>query len=198
MSEQTAPSEKTDFYYETSIDIEAPADVIYDYVADFPRHVEWNHQPTEMISLTDGPVRVGSQYQTKEQGASTASGADKILGPIFISAMKLLFGAGGYTVAEITALEPNSRVAWKARFPSDKRGDLVSMNWEIVLQPQDEETIVTQHCEIKTPASSPLPSPNATMLKKNKEEVSANLARLKKIVETHMVGQAVQVTGQAA
>ena len=53
--------------YEASVEVEAPAKVVYDYVADFPRHVEWNHQPTKMVPATEGPVRVGSQFQTTRQ-----------------------------------------------------------------------------------------------------------------------------------
>ena len=54
------------FSFETAVDIQAPKDQIYNYVADFPRHTEWNHQPQQMTSLTSGPARVGSQYKTEE------------------------------------------------------------------------------------------------------------------------------------
>lgn len=56
-----------DFTRERSVTIQAPIEVVYDYVSDFPRHVGWNHQPTEMTKLTDGPVSVGSKFRTKEQ-----------------------------------------------------------------------------------------------------------------------------------
>ena len=55
-----------DLSFETSVQIDAPTSIIYDYLADFPRHVEWNHQPVKMTPLIDGPVRVGSRYQTDE------------------------------------------------------------------------------------------------------------------------------------
>ena len=32
----------------------APIAAVYAYVSDFPRHTEWNHQPTEMTKLTEG------------------------------------------------------------------------------------------------------------------------------------------------
>ena len=65
--------------YEASVNIKAPLDVVYGYVADFPRHVEWNHQHAKMAPLTSGPVRVGSQFQTVEQNASNLKFGQKVM-----------------------------------------------------------------------------------------------------------------------
>jgi hypothetical protein len=35
-------------------------------LADFPRHIEWNHPPQQMTALTGGPVQVDSRYKTME------------------------------------------------------------------------------------------------------------------------------------
>lgn len=64
----------TEITGEDAIVIQAPIAAVYEYVSDFPRHTEWNHQPTEMIKLTDGPVGVGSVFRTKEQAPSKLSG----------------------------------------------------------------------------------------------------------------------------
>jgi len=174
----------TSVSYETSVNIKAPVDVVYGYVADFPRHVEWNHQPTKMTPLTSGPVSVGSQFQTQEQAPSNLKFGQKVMfavgGPVF----RLMYGAADYTEAEITALEPNERVAWKARLPSEKKGDLIRMNWEIQLQSNGNGTDVTQRCEIAPPDESPMASRvNADMARQGREEVTANLMRLKSILE---------------
>lgn len=52
---------------------QAPVTAVYDDVNDFPRHTEWNHQPTEMTKLTEGPVGVGSVFRTIEQAPSNAT-----------------------------------------------------------------------------------------------------------------------------
>jgi uncharacterized membrane protein len=174
----------TSVSYETSVNIKAPVDVVYGYVADFPRHVEWNHQPTKMTPLTSGPVSVGSRFQTQEQTASNLKFGQKVMfalgGPIF----RLMYGAADYTEAEITALDPNERVAWKARAPSKRKGDLMRMNWEIQLQSNGNGTEVTQRCEIAPPDESPMASMvNEDMARQGREEVTANLMRLKSILE---------------
>jgi uncharacterized membrane protein len=178
----------TDLSFETSVQIDAPTGIIYDYIADFPRHVEWNHQPVKMTPLTDGPVRVGSRYQTDEQLQSNASLGTKIQFALMTPILKLMFGTYGYTVAEITTLDPNKGVAWKASFPSKKKGDLVRMKWEVRLQPQSEGSQVVQRCEINMPAGSPLPTPNETFMQKEKEETELNLTRLKGTIETQLAG----------
>ncbi len=38
----------TKFTTERSVAIRAPIEVVYDYVSDFPRHVEWNHHWREL------------------------------------------------------------------------------------------------------------------------------------------------------
>jgi uncharacterized membrane protein len=170
--------------YETSVVVEAPADVIYDYVADFPRHVEWCHQPQKMVPLTEGPIGVGSQFQTYEQGPSNMRFGQKVMFGVAMPVMKLMYGAQDYTVAEITALEPNKRVAWKAWAPSTKKGDMMRMNWEIRLRPNGNGTEVEQHCEVAPPPESPLARMvNEDMATQSREEVSTNLQRLKSIVE---------------
>lgn len=170
--------------YETSVNIKAPVDAVYGYVADFPRHVEWNHQPKKITPLTDGPVRVGSQFQTVEQNPSNMKTSQKVMFAVMGPVMKLVYGTQGYTVAEITALEPKERVAWKARAPSTKKGDIMRMNWELLLKSNGNGTDVTQRCEVAPPDESPAARMiNEDMARQGREEATANLMRLKSILE---------------
>ena len=50
--------------FEDRISIDAPADQIYDYVADFPRHAEWSGNGLEVTRTPEGPVAVGSVFST--------------------------------------------------------------------------------------------------------------------------------------
>jgi uncharacterized protein YndB with AHSA1/START domain len=126
--------------FDTSVLINAPVETVYNYVADFPRHVEWNEEPLKMTPLQDGSVEVGNKYQTDEANPSNLSFGQKVMFAVAEPVMKLMYGAQDYTEAEITALEPNQRIAWKARLPSTKKGDLMRMSWEIHLQGQDDST----------------------------------------------------------
>lgn len=170
--------------FEASVDVEAPAKGVYDYLADFPRHVEWNHQPTKMVAVTEGPVRVGSQYQTTERTASNASFRTKAMFAMLGPLSKVMWGSADYTLAEITALEPNTRVAWKARAPSTKKGDIMRMHWELRLEEQNGTTRVVQHCDIVPPAESPAFNMiGEDTVPQAREEATTNLMRMKSIVE---------------
>lgn len=50
--------------YEERISIDAPADQVYAYVADFPRHTEWSGDGLQVTTSTDGPVAIGTVYAT--------------------------------------------------------------------------------------------------------------------------------------
>ena len=171
--------------FETSVTVNAPIQAVYDYVADFPRHVEWNHQPQEMKSLTPGPVAVGSQYETVEEMPENMSMIQKIMFGVMMPVIKWRTGTNGNTIAEITALESPNRVAWKAHMPSKKKGDLMRMNWELRLAEQGGSTEVTQRCEVIPPPESPFAkmAANQDMADMSKAGVQANLQRMKAIVE---------------
>lgn len=169
----------TDFTEECSVAIQAPIEAVYEYVSDFPRHVEWNHQPTEMTKLTDGPVGVGSVFRTKEQPTSSTSWLLKPLVPL----VTVLFGGTGYTEAEITTLEPNRRVAWKAAAPKKKGGFFARSEWELRLESRDEATLITQwvHLEFLGKMGERMNPETAAV--RTGEEMEHNLAILKEIME---------------
>jgi hypothetical protein len=50
--------------FEDRISIDAPATVVFDYVADFTRHGEWGGHGLEVAASSDGPTAVGSTFST--------------------------------------------------------------------------------------------------------------------------------------
>jgi uncharacterized protein YndB with AHSA1/START domain len=159
--------------------IQAPIAAVYDYISDFPRHVEWNHQPTEMTKLTEGPVGVGSVFRTIEQTPKDMSWLMKKIFPL----MSKLMGVADYTEAEITALDPVRRVAWKAQAPLKKGGFLAKTEWEIDLASQGEATKVAQRVHFRFFNKMSERMNMETAAAQTGEEMAHNLARLKQIVE---------------
>ncbi|MDX1688985.1 MAG: SRPBCC family protein [Candidatus Promineifilaceae bacterium] len=177
---------------EREILIQAPVDEVYEYIYDFTRHTEWNYQPTEITKVSGGPIDVGTHFQAKEQSPGQ--------GPWIMrkaEAIVLRRIAGkGYTEAEITAMEPDRRLAWKAAFPLRTGGYWMKAEWEIVLEPQNGATRVRQRYHFKPPAIARLlfkiifkavGSERAS--KQLAEEVDENLARLKAILEGRTAGE---------
>ena len=179
--------------YEASVVVNAPADVVYEYVADLPRHVEWNKQPEKMVAHTEGVVRVGSKYQTHEGMPRDMPLGKKLMFTFMMPLAKFMHGMQDYTVAEIVALEPSERVAWKAHIPSTKKGDLMRMNWEIRLNPQGDATEVVQSCEVAPPPESPFASManDSSLAEMGQAETLANLQQMKSIVEKQHASKAV-------
>ncbi len=165
-----------EFTAEQSVVIQASISAVYDYVSDFPRHTEWNHQPTKMIKQTEGPVGVGSVFRTIEQTPSNMSWLMKKIFPL----MSKLLGTTGYTEAEITALDPERRVAWKAQAPLKKGGFVAKTEWEILLESLGEGTKVTQQVHFRFFTKGVNAQSAAAQ---TGEEMAQNLARLKEIIE---------------
>ncbi len=90
---------------ETSIDIAAPVEKVYRYLADFTRHSEWSMSVATIEQVTPGPVGVGTEFKASE-----------------IIPTKLV------SFARITALEAPTRVAWES---TDHR--VFRTNWEFLL-----------------------------------------------------------------
>lgn len=51
---------------EVSIDIAAPPDEVYRYLADFGRHAEWSMSVAVMEQVTPGPVGLGTEFKASE------------------------------------------------------------------------------------------------------------------------------------
>ncbi len=171
---------------EREILIQAPVDEVYEYLCDFTRHTEWNYQPTEITKVSEGPVDVGTVFRAQERSPSRGPWIMRKVEAIVLRRM----AGKGYTEAEITAMEPDRRLAWKAAFPLRTGGYWMKAEWEIVLEPQNGATRVRQRYHFKPPAIARLlfkiifkavGSERAS--KQMTEEIDANLARLKEIVE---------------
>lgn len=50
---------------EAAIDIERPAEVVFDYCSDHTNEIEWNPAMRRVAKLTDGPIGVGTRYEMK-------------------------------------------------------------------------------------------------------------------------------------
>lgn len=175
----------TTYSYETAVQINAPVEKIYSYVADLPRHVEWNEQPAEMTSMNGDEVAVGSRYRTIEVDPSNLPWHQRIMMKLMMPMMMKKWDLDERaTIAEITALEPRERVAWNAHMPNNQGKKLMEMDWEILFAEKNGGTEVIQRCEIKPPADSPFLSMlNDAQVAKNKEETALNLNRLKSMME---------------
>lgn len=169
-----------EFTSERTIVIAAPVESVYEYVADFPRHVEWNQQPTEMTKTTDGPVGVGSVFQTKERPPRNMPWVMKMIFPL----LGKLMGGTGYTEAEITVLDRNRRVAWTAIAPNKQGGLNAKAEWEINLERQGEGTRVTQGVQFQLLGKMVANMDPEKLSQQTGEEMAANLADLKTVLET--------------
>lgn len=99
-----------------SIDIHAPPETIFAYLADFTRHAEWSSN-VKSIKLVAGETgKVGAEYESIEDIPRPMS-----------------------TFARITGLRAPNLIAWES---TDKR--VFKTNWRIEIEPHGEDSHVTQ------------------------------------------------------
>ena len=170
---------------ERSIVIEAPCDVVYNYVSDFTRHTEWNYQPTEITKVSDGPIDVGTVFRAEERPPTEMPW---IMRKFMFPLMLKFVGAEGYTEAEITALEPGRRLAWEAAAPLKDGGYLMKADWEILLEPRNWGTLVRQRYQYRPQHDLAKNIESEQSIKSTAEGVDENLARLKEILEGRAAG----------
>ncbi len=169
--------------FSTSILINAPIAKVYSYLADLPRHVEWNFQPSELTPLQTGPIQVGSQFSTAEDVPRDMPAIQKAMFAVFMPIMRLILGMEQNTIATVTDLTPDKRIAWEARLPA-RKGDVMRMAWALELAEVDGNTQVTQHGTVAPPASSPFARMvNDQFIEDRKTEVAGNLKLLKALLE---------------
>ena len=123
------------------ITIQAPAEAVYDYLVDFPRHTEWAQNIDKVTQLTPGPIGVGTSFKTEEGPPPVALGQKLRMMVHFVGGV--LSGAKPYSEARITALEPGRRIAWEAGIPK-AGGYFNRAEWEFVLEPRGAATHLTQ------------------------------------------------------
>lgn len=137
---------------EASVHIQAPVDAVYDYLADFTRHSEWNKNIYIVWQTTKGPIAVGTRFKAVE-GAPPAALGKQIRAMAQVMA-GMLTGAKPLSEAEITALEPHQRIAWVGIFPRSN-GEFNRAEWEVQLSPVGNATRVVQRFRYlpQTPAA---------------------------------------------
>lgn len=126
---------------QTDLLIGVPSAALYRYLLDFTRHPEWAANLSAVRQLTPGPVGVGTTFRAQEGPPPVPLLTKLRMMRHFVGG--LLGGAKLYSQAEITALEPGRRIAWRAGIP---RGDSYFnlAEWEFLLEPQADATRLTQ------------------------------------------------------
>jgi uncharacterized protein YndB with AHSA1/START domain len=101
---------------EVNIDIAAPPEKVFGYLADFGRHGEWSMSVSKLEQLTPGPIGVGTEFKSNETI------------PIEFESF-----------AQIKALDEPTRIAWES---TDHK--VFRTNWEFELTPNASGTHLTQ------------------------------------------------------
>ena len=106
---------------ETSIDIAAPVETVYEYLADFSRHPEWSTGVAELDPVGEGSVAVGTEFQATEVVPGRVT-----------------------TYTRITALEPGQRIAWESW-----DGRMLKVEWAFELSSQNGRTHLVQRAQVE-------------------------------------------------
>ena len=126
---------------ETTVTIQAPPHKLYEYLADLSKHSEWVENVSKITQVTPGKVGVGTLFRTQESSPPVGSFAKVRM--MFFFIVGLISGVKPYSEAEITALEPDRRIAWKAGL---RKGDgwFNRAEWELIVEPQGNGSRLTQ------------------------------------------------------
>ncbi len=139
---------------EVSVDIAAPPDEVYRYLADFGRHAEWSMSVAVLEQVTPGPVGVGTEFKATET-----------LPQDLVS------------FARITALDEPTLISWES---TDYQ--VFRTQWSIALSPLNGGTHLVQH--VRFEAISPLGEQILLIRKEQvPAENRQSLARMKEILE---------------
>lgn len=119
---------------ETPFDISRPAGDIYAYLADFTRHTEWAHTYLAVEALGPDSTRVGSRFRVREK-------QDLRWDKLAYTTIADREGPEYTTEIEVTALDPDERIAWRSKSPGGPFGPRLGSftgQWEFVLVPVSE------------------------------------------------------------
>jgi len=168
---------------ETEQIINVPSAALYSYLLDFTRHPEWASNLSKVSQVTPGPIGVGTIFRTQE-GPPPVPLLNKLrMMRHFVAG--LLSGAKPYSQAEITALEPGQRIAWRAGVPRGT-GYFNLAEWEFLLQPQAEATLLIQRFCYKPQASAAARMVGAAGPGGIARACALNMAHLKRIAEQQL------------
>ena len=107
---------------QVTIDIAAPIDQIYSYLADLRRHSEWSMSVAKIEQMTPGEIGVGTVFKASEELPQRLE-----------------------SFARVTALDAPTRIAWES---TDYQ--VFRTNWEIVLSAQNGGTHLVQQVTFHT------------------------------------------------
>lgn len=123
------------------ITIQSPVETVYAYLLDFTCHPEWVSNVSKVKQLTAGAIGVGTIFECQEGPPPVNLGQRLRMMAHFMRGV--FSGAKTFSKAEITALEPNRRIAWQAGVPKGN-GYFNRSAWEFVLEEQGQTTRLTQ------------------------------------------------------
>jgi uncharacterized membrane protein len=126
---------------EVSVIIQAPSQTVYEYLVDLTRHSEWVANLSKVWQVSPGQIGVGTVFKAQETAPPLPTA--RKLQMMFFFIAGLISGTKPNSEAEITALEPGKRIAWRAGL---RKGDgwFNQAQWELLLESQAESTRVTQ------------------------------------------------------
>jgi uncharacterized membrane protein len=168
---------------ETEQVINVPSATLYTYLLDFTRHPEWASNLSRVSQVTPGPIGVGTIFRTQEGPPPVPLLARLRMMRHFVAG--LLSGARPYSQAEITALEPGQRIAWRAGIPRGE-GYFNLAEWQFILQPQAEATRLIQRFCYKPQAPAAARMIGTAGSDGITRACAVNLARLKTVAERHL------------
>lgn len=132
-----------DMNWQGSIQINAPVERVYCYLADFPRHCEWAQTLERMEQVRVGDsTGVGARYLTTERQAMQADRRPR---------EALIRGMRVKTMCEVLELKPNRRIAWHAHTVPKAMGLYADLDFELT-PTADGGTLLTQHYRFHQPA----------------------------------------------
>ena len=162
-----------------SVLINAPIETVYNYIADFPRHPEWNANLDKLTQTSNGGLGVGTQYVTDEAPPETLPW---IMRNVMFPMMSMMVGATGQTETEITVLQPHARIAWEAGLPI-RNGYMMKSDWRVELKVQGNHTKVTQHYHFKPQITMAKMAVSDSQMSNVAKQTELNLEKLKTILE---------------
>ena len=160
--------------WEGSVQIAAPVDEVYAYLADFTRHAEWDEMTERVEQVKAGDASgVGAEFKAYEALAKLAKVGS---GDAFVK------NQAGLAKREVTEMVPNKRIAW---FTTTIPRMGITADCAFELAPEGNGTRLTQTVELHT-----LPGMDKVekfffrnMDAKQRAQWDANLKRIKAAVE---------------
>ncbi|MCW1968865.1 MAG: SRPBCC family protein [Anaerolineae bacterium] len=127
---------------QAEITIQAPIEMVYEYLADFSRHPEWVKNVYKLMPLTPGPQGIGTKFRTIEFTPPTSLG--RALAATWQYTLGVFKGVAPMSICEITALTTPTYIAWAGYLTQGKTGVFNRAEWELQLEPHGNATRVIQ------------------------------------------------------